>query len=677
MNARLQKLIFGSMLAALSARSAELTIFPYPVLDFARSAPADGAVPPLLIVGCRNGAFSGAVAVESAEPIRGLRAVLRPATAAAGGRSLPAGPSDLVKIRYAVPWSGGEGLPPGLDVLLEAPPGEIAVAGKNARIGVWVTITTPENLPPGSYLGTLAIAADDAAERTVPVEFRVADWALPPPTQWRTWIEMMQSPDTLALEYGVEPWSDRHWELIARSFRLMSVSGTGTVYVPVLRQTNQGNEHGMIRFVRGRDGALRPDFSIMERYLDVAQRELGTVKQVVIYLWDAYLATEHRGRRLDEEPKVTAPEGSYEYGNQMRAWRQWKLRAGGVMVTIVDAATGAVEEGWFPPYSDERSEAIWKPFFTELRERLRRRGLEDQLLLGTITDLEPSKDDAKFLEQVSGGIPWVAHSHYCRIAGSPHPNKALGGVASVAYEAHAYGLIYNVNPELSRGTGWRLPALSAYLCRFGLLNGHPLRVRQMPEVNITGRQRGVGRLGGDFWNVIRDARGQRRGQVFSRYPHNHWRGLNINNWFLAPGPDGPVATARLENLREGVQECEARIYLEEALLDEAKRLRLGDELAGRIRAALDERHLAMWHSYWPDPEQLKLIGRIEGRSMHEAIWGGLGKAGVKLPGFWDGAARALRDRYEREGTQWFAQSDWQGRALTLYQLAGEARAALQ
>lgn len=667
---------FCAILAAGPSLAAELTVFPYPVLDFVRGAPADGAARPLLIVGCRNGTFSGAVAVESAEPIRGLRARVGPASAAPGGRALPAGPSELVKVRYAVPWSGGEGLPPGLDVLLESPPEEIGVVNQRARVGVWVTITMPADLAPGSYFGTLRVTAEGAAERAVPIELRVADWTLPPPTQWRTWIEMMQSPDTLALEYGVEPWSERHWDLIGRSFQLMSVSGTGTVYVPVLRQTNQGNEHGMIRFMRARDGRLSPDFSLMERYLDVAQKNLGRIDQVVIYLWDAYLATEHRGRRLDVEPKVTAPEGSYDRSNQMRAWRQWKLRAGGIMITIVDAATGAVEEGWLPPYSDERSGEIWTPFFAELRERMRRRGLEDALRLGTITDLEPSKKDAAFLHEASGGIPWVAHSHYCRIATSPHPNKALGGVASVAYEAHAYSLIYNVNPEISRGKGWRLPALSAYLCRFGLLNGHPLRVRQMPEVNITGRQRGVGRLGGDFWSVIRDARGRRRGPVFERYPHNHWRGLNINNWFLAPGPDGPVATARLENLREGVQECEARIDLEEALLDDDTRARLGDALVGRIRAALDERHMAMWRSYWPNDEQLRQIGRIEGRSMHEAIWSGLGKAGVKLPGFWDGEARALRDRYEREGTQWFAQSDWQSRTAALFHLAGEAQRAL-
>jgi len=656
--------------------AATMRVWPYPVLHVPGRAPEMGEPEPLTIVGCRNGFFSGAVAVQSDEPLKHLRATVRPLPADTRHGALPSGPSERVWIRYAQPWRDGRGLPPGLDILLESAPEEIPSKGDEAAGAVWVTIAVPPDLKPGSYRGMLHLAANGVAEQRVPIELRVADWALPPPQQWRTWIEMIQSPDTLALEYEVPLWSPRHWELIARSFRLMSGSGSRTVYIPVLRETNQGNEQGMIRWIRGRDGSLRPDFSLMERYLDVAQQNLGEPKQVILYVWDAYLATEHRGRSLGERPQVTAEPGSYEHSNQMRALQQWEQRQGGVMVTIVDGATGAVEPGHLPHYTDEASRAIWEPFYRELRERLRRRGLENRLLLGMMTDLEPSKEQAVFLEAVSGGAPWAAHSHYCRIANAAPPNRALHGIAGVEYEAHAYGLVYNVHPERSRGDGWRLPALSAYLCRFGLLNGHPLRVRQMPEVNITGRQRGVGRLGGDIWSVLRDARGQRRGCVFDRYPHNHWRGLNINNWMLAPGPDGPVATSRFENLREGVQECEARIYLEEALLDETRRARLGEPLATKIRAALDERHLALWRSYWPDEAQLAMLGRIEGRSMHEAIWGGLSKVGVELPGFWDGEARAMRDRFEREGTEWFANSDWQGRMETLFRLAGEVQRRL-
>jgi hypothetical protein len=44
---------------------------------------------------------------------------------------------------------------------------------------------------------------------------------------------------------------------------------------------------------------------------------------------------------------------------------------------------------------------------------------------------------------------------------------------------------------------------------------------------------------------------------------------------------------RLEAIREGVQECEARVFIEKAL--DTARAQLGEGLAARAEAALDER----------------------------------------------------------------------------------------
>jgi hypothetical protein len=62
--------------------------------------------------------------------------------------------------------------------------------------------------------------------------------------------------------------------------------------------------------------------------------------------------------------------------------------------------------------------------------------------------------------------------------------------------------------------------------------------------------------------------------------------------FLAPGPDGPVSTARFEMFREGLQECEARLVVERALADGAARARLGAALAERCGKMLEERKRA-------------------------------------------------------------------------------------
>ena len=107
------------------------------------------------------------------------------------------------------------------------------------------------------------------------------------------------------------------------------------------------------------------------------------------------------------------------------------------------------------------------------------------------------------------------------------------------------------------------------------------------EMNITGSQRGFARLGGDFWGVLPGKRGKK--PLAARYPKTSWRNLDIRSRLLAIGKNGAISTHRLEMLREGVQECEARISIEKALLDENLRAKLGKELADKCQAVLDER----------------------------------------------------------------------------------------
>ncbi len=658
-----------------AASAGGIRVWNYHVLDNAFRETDRGELQTMRIEAARGGTFSGAVAVESDEPLIGLRAEL---VGGDGPNPMPGSAGDAVQVRYATRWTGGRNLPPNLDVLLEEPPEEIAVHDGRALAGVWVTVTVPDDMEAGRHVGELRIGADGLQEAlTVPVELNVAGWQVPDSGEWRTWIEMMQSPDTLALEYDVPLWSDEHFELIAKSFRLIRDTGSRVVYVHLIRETNQGNEESMLRWVRGEDGSLEPDYAVVERYLDVAQENLGEIDKVVLYAWDAYLAREHRGRSREERPEITADEGSYAWQQQQRALQQWEQRQKGLEVTIVDGESGEAEPGHLPHYWEEESRGIWKPVYDDLRSLMRERGLEDAMHMAMITDFEPMRDEHEFFNEVTGGLPWIAHSHYRRKHNRPMPNTILRGIAPLAYEAHAYSLSYTVNPAVARQYGWRIPELRAYLCRFGQMNGHPLIVRLLPKVSITGLQRGMGRLGGDFWSVVRDSRDRRSGMVHARYPHNHWRGLNINSYFLAPGQDGPVATARLENLRESVQECEARIFIESVLLDDEQLERIGEDLAGRAQEILDERQMALWMGFWPDEEDLEILGRIEGRSMHEAIWNGLSAHDDDLPGYWDSAARRKRSEMGGKGQEWFAESDWLDRNARLFEVAAEVQERLE
>ena len=99
----------------------------------------------------------------------------------------------------------------------------------------------------------------------------------------------------------------------------------------------------------------------------------------------------------------------------------------------------------------------------------------------------------------------------------------------------------------------------------------------MPTLEFTSAAgiRGIGRVGADFWNVLATRNKTYGGglNLIARYPESDWNQLNLNaatEALLAPGPDGAVTTERFEAIREGMQECETRIFIEKALASRRK-----------------------------------------------------------------------------------------------------------
>lgn len=654
------------ILANTSVMSAEetattLRLWNCDLFSDARTSERSGGLRPISIVGTRNGVFSGRVVVESPDPIKGL-------WASAGRLKMEDAeiPSENVLVRYAVAWDRNSGRyrPRGLDILLESPPAEIPTSDGRALAAVWVTVKVPREAKSGTYSSSVTVEATGLPATAIPVELEVVDWTLPATQDFRTWVGMIQSPDSLALEYELPLWSEQHWQLIAKSFRYMKEVGCRNVYIPILCGTNFGNEQSMARWVKKGEYEYEYDFSIMDEYLDVAEQNLGTPKMVTFQVWELYLAERSLERSVRTE--------------EVRAARQ-AVMGKGPRVTVVDPATGKMERAYLPRFEDPKSKALWQPLFEELRKRMRHRGLEETMMLGMVSDVWPSKEEVAFLHEVSGGLPWASHAHPGRLQGKPAVgNKLLHEIADMGYQAHVYDLGYQVNPDRSRHYGWRHPALVVRFARNGWPNSSSfLQMRLLPTFNVTGYQRGVGRLGADVWYVVKDKRGRRVGAVYHRYPDANWRNLDIENWLLAPGPEGPVATARLENLREGLQECEARISIERALLDSAASKQLGDELAQQCREMLNERQRAMWKTIWSNEEELNSLDVIHARHPIEAIWHALTKEkGKKLPGYWDGIARKMRSAEKAKGRAWFAASDWQERNKRLFALAGEVEQKL-
>lgn len=652
-------------------------------LDFGDAAP----LRPIRIVAARNGRYSGKVVVGSTEPIRKLKAVAAPLIS--GDKMIPA---SAVRVRYGLPWGRESGVngqrtiyrasvpefncyprtptmlgaladeAPEVIPVSEAPAGAPAAAAKTgmpalagqpevvfgAVAPVWVTVDVPKTAAAGLYKGQITIQAEGQEPRIAQIELEVMDYTLSDPQDYRTIMELIQSPDTLALEYKVKPWSQEHFDLIARSMRLMHEVGVPVVYVPLIGQTNLGNEESIVRWVKTGEGTYDWDFAVMDKYLDLWTEHVGQPRVVCFIAWDIYLGGAGGGYK-----------DTWGHNQQSVELRK-KYIGKGPAVTFLNRQTGEAKTDFLPPYDEPTMKAAWTKLFTELRSRMAKRGWDKKMMVGLLSDDWPTTAERVFYDEVTGAMPWVSHSHVPVTRDGKQADA--GGIIVTAATAQGSAKVDRVgfrvgyhsavlmddfadrDPPLGSLGGWTRRDLGCYQPRYEYAQPCS-RWREIMEFNITGFQRGISRGGADLWAAVRDREGRRVGTVEDRYPQSAWRNLDIPWCMFAPGPIGPASTNRYEALREGIQDCQARILIEEAMGDEAKKQKLGDDLAKRCEDLLVERTAYM----------LKAIGHLQINNQ----WGHI--TGPEQICRQDGVF----------GHRWFVGSGWENRTRQLYQLAGE------
>lgn len=582
------------------------------------------------ISGARNGSFSGQVVASCDAPIKGLKAVVGALAGPSGSDAIAA---STVQVRYARPGGPengaasryGTGDANRFDTLEETPPAEVPVYAKKSGLKpygavqpIWVTVNVPSTAVAGEYKGTLTISAEGQKETAVPVVVTVADWTVPDQREYVTFVDLIESPESVAMYYDVPLWSEKHWDLVDRTFRQLGRVGNKTVYIPLICKTHFGNSQSMVRWIKqplaegakvpaeapvsgessstnavttnevslflAQGGSYTGDFAVLEKYLDIAQKHLGKPEVVCFYVWEGWCGGGYFnvGGTVDMKKVKRTP------------------------VTMLDPKSGAQTTIEGPTYFDQDRDAFFKPVIDELRERMKRRGLEKAMMLGIGGDVRPHTGVIDYWTKLMPEGRWVSHSHAFV--------RSLGKVP-VAYATTVWQAGFAPDPDTSRMYGWRRDehpnkAKGQAFAQFNrdMVFGHLLTEnRLLAERNIAGNQVGFGRNGADFWPPYKDKDGRKIGMLVNRYPESNWAQLSVKTCLLAPGPDGAISTVRWEMMVESVQECEARITIEKALLDKGKRAKLGEEEAKKLQAMIDERTRACeWG--WQNPGWLVSSG---------------------------------------------------------------------
>ena len=140
----------------------------------------------------------------------------------------------------------------------------------------WIGFRPGESAPAGVYTLAFRLVCKNegtVTEQTVEAEAEVLGYALPPQ---RLKCIMWFYADCLQRLYGVEAWSERHWEILGHYFRDRAAHGVNCLLTPlwsVPLDTAVGGERPTCQLLRilCEVGAYRFDFSRLDRWIALAR----------------------------------------------------------------------------------------------------------------------------------------------------------------------------------------------------------------------------------------------------------------------------------------------------------------------------------------------------------------------------------------------------------------------
>ena len=145
----------------------------------------------------------------------------------------------------------------------------------NTLKSIWIEINIPENFDAGEHSLTFSVTGNEyVGDHEVSFNLDVINAALPKEDIYFTqWFHC----DCLANYYGVEVWSDRHWEIVENFARVAAKNGINLLLTPVFTpplDTAVGGERRTTQLVgvTQNNGAYTFDFSLVDRWMDMCDR---------------------------------------------------------------------------------------------------------------------------------------------------------------------------------------------------------------------------------------------------------------------------------------------------------------------------------------------------------------------------------------------------------------------
>jgi len=383
----------------------------------------------------------------------------------------------------------------------------------------WFTVKVPKENTPGRYEGTIKITSDQYGVVKLPIQLAVREYSIPDPQNYKFHMDAFMNPSSLASYYGVEAWSDGHWDLIKKYFANLASLGQKKITTTITEkpwkkpwlndqmqpQTGTGYQ-SMVKWVLGSEGEWEFNYEIFDKYVETGL-EVGV--------------------------------GPYISAYSMLTFR------GAQRLTYLDEQKGK-EVTEYLDVKDKRYKEVWTTFLRDFSAHLRQKGWLDQIYLGF--DERPPELMDHILKIIENSAPDLRDKIY--ISGGPDVDKYAEDI-KIEYSYFPGGSRSNKKTtEVIKRRNEVGQPIRFYLTCCG--DPHPnmytyspaIESRMMPWISLKYNLDGYSHWAYNSWPTL---------NVFEFPVFNYTQG---DEYYVYPGLKGPLSSIRWELIKEGIEDFE-------------------------------------------------------------------------------------------------------------------------
>ncbi len=143
---------------------------------------------------------------------------------------------------------------------------------KDDPIKAWLTVDVPADAVPGKYTGSVKVFSQGELKHDLGLELLVLDRTLPPPPEWKFHLDLWQFPWNLRefiLQSGqeLEPFSEQHFAILEPFYRILGDAGQKAISTPIISGGMLPGQT-MVRWSKGANGVMSYDYAWFDLWVE-------------------------------------------------------------------------------------------------------------------------------------------------------------------------------------------------------------------------------------------------------------------------------------------------------------------------------------------------------------------------------------------------------------------------